>query len=117
VTALHLALVLIAGCQPTVEGPEPSVASVDPSLVCDDQLTTTVTVRGSGFAPLPVDALDERAGLELPKLTLALVSDLAETPYFSCGVALAFNSPTTASAVGTSARTASRVAGDGTTKG
>src|SRR5688572_17993454 len=50
----------LAGCDARVAGPTPSVTSVDPPIACQAQITTLVTVHGTGFSPLPTDGLQGR---------------------------------------------------------
>lgn len=66
---------LLAGCSSSLEGPAPKIAAATPALVCAEQLVTPVTLRGTGFSPLPVDVL-VGADLELPKVTLSRSADL-----------------------------------------
>ncbi len=67
---------LSVGCTPTLESPTPQVESVDPALVCNDQLVTAVTVHGTGLTPVSADVLTDEARLILPELTVQPVTDL-----------------------------------------
>lgn len=71
-----LALLLSAGCAKKLEGPAPQVSAIDPGAVCTQQLDTTVTVSGEGFAPLLSSALTDAKALELPKVELVRAKDL-----------------------------------------
>ena len=53
-----LAALALVGCSESLESPPPSVDSAEPALVCNDQLTTPVTISGKNLTPLPVDLLD-----------------------------------------------------------
>ena len=81
-----IALALCAGCSTEVDGPEPQLAddpdelATDPSFVCsqdhgDDG--TWITLDGSDFSPLVVDAIasENDHDAELPVLTLFLQTD------------------------------------------
>jgi len=59
-----------------MEGPSPVVASAEPGLVCTDQLTTTITLTGSGLSPLAIDALTEDPKLALPTILLRRTADM-----------------------------------------
>ena len=74
--ALILVLAL-AGCSWEIESPPPALLDVSPSLVCNDQLTTTVDLAGAGLAPVVVDTLDEGQALQLPELWLARSLELS----------------------------------------
>lgn len=65
-----------AGCSKKLEGPQPAVDGVSPGAVCQAQLTTSVTVAGSGLSPLLEGHLKE-AQLELPRVSLSRVQDVA----------------------------------------
>lgn len=64
-----LAPCLSVACQPVLDSPTPSVSSVDPPLVCNEQLSSVVTVRGDGLSPVVTDTLGDPT-LELPDLSL-----------------------------------------------
>jgi hypothetical protein len=59
-----LLLLLISGCSESLEGPRPALSEsapgrpAEPGFVCGEQLTTPVTLHGSGFAPLVVGLPD-----------------------------------------------------------
>ena len=71
-----LAWLFVAGCGHEMEGPSPVVASAEPGLVCTDQLTTTITLTGSGLSPLAIDALTEDPKLALPTILLRRTADM-----------------------------------------
>lgn len=67
------------GCSRELQGPAPGGAqgvALTPDVVCTEQLTTAVTVRGSGFTPVPTKVLDEPSRLVLPSITLQQVDAL-----------------------------------------
>ena len=66
---------LMVGCAEEMKSPTPSLTSVSPSLVCSEQLTTTVTITGSGLSPVVTEVLD-KAALELPQLKLQQTGDI-----------------------------------------
>lgn len=77
----HLAVVTLAalamtGCGRKVSGPTPSPTKADPDVVCQDQLTTTVALTGSGFSPSPVGALTKSPALSIPKITITRSNDV-----------------------------------------
>lgn len=73
-----LTCALCAACEHSLEGLEPSISSATaPHLVCNEQLTTPVTLTGDGFSPLPVDTALDGPRLELPRISLELTGDLA----------------------------------------
>ena len=52
---------VLSGCGHETGSPSPSAApAVSPDLVCATELTTSVTVAGGGFAPMPNDVLQDR---------------------------------------------------------
>jgi hypothetical protein len=76
---LPLGLLVLAGCSHELTGPTPSLKTLDPNLVCTQQLTTTVTVHGDGLAPLTEDELTKSPILALPAFTLVRTTDLVGT--------------------------------------
>ncbi|MBN1335347.1 MAG: IPT/TIG domain-containing protein [Deltaproteobacteria bacterium] len=76
VRTLVLTFSVLTGCSQTLESPRPAVDGAAPAIVCNDQLFTTVTVSGSRFTPLPTQTLTEDPRLEIPAITLDLVSSL-----------------------------------------
>lgn len=67
-----------SGCDHTLSGPEPALTgTATPHLVCNEQLTTSVLLSGSGFSPLPVDTALSEPQLLLPTITLQLTRDLS----------------------------------------
>jgi hypothetical protein len=69
-------LSLVTGCEYSLTQDTPEVTAVSPGLVCSQQLTTTVTVDGSMFRPMPTDVLAESPTLDLPMLSVTMVGDL-----------------------------------------
>ena len=69
----------LAGCARDVESPIPTPYSLGPTLVCNDQLTTPVTVFGASLTPAPVDSLTDAGGLALPDLWLERATGLDGT--------------------------------------
>src|SRR5262249_60083142 len=50
---LPLALLAIAaGCSHELSGPTPTVSSLDPTIVCTEQLMTDVNITATGLSPL-----------------------------------------------------------------
>ena len=80
-------LVVLGGCSAKTDGPKVEIASpsagaslpLDPGLVCNEQLTTTVTVHGSGMSPMPIDLAGD-ARILLPSLTLDRTSTVTGEP-------------------------------------
>lgn len=75
-----LCVLWVVGCQESLTGPTPEPVSVEPDLVCVEQLTTVVTLRGEGLSPLPVDTLTGMPLLELPDVHLLRRLDVAGAP-------------------------------------
>ncbi len=77
-------LALCAGCEARIESPDLTAAqgagAVEPDVVCIEQLTTPVTLNGSGFAPMPTKTLEDKRELVLPGVTLLRTSDLVGAP-------------------------------------
>lgn len=66
----HTALVLAcAGCSMGLDGPTPSLSKISPALVCGEQLSTVLDIRGQNFAPVPTN-LPGSARLVLPTFAL-----------------------------------------------
>src|SRR5215510_6161160 len=63
-----VAVLLVAACSESLDGPTPSVASVAPNLICNAQFPTTLALMGSGFSPAVVGALGDDAGVAMPKV-------------------------------------------------
>src|SRR5215813_3340189 len=75
--SLPLALFAIAaGCSHELSGPTPTVSSLDPTIVCTEQLMTDVKIMGTGLSPLGEDTLTDKPLLALPKVTLQRSADL-----------------------------------------
>lgn len=71
--ALMMMIVVAAlsnGCGHEIESPAAKAGAVTPNLVCVEQLTTTVTLVGDGFTPMPSKLLEEPPTLLLPKIDL-----------------------------------------------
>ena len=73
-------LVFAVGCERKINGPAPTVTGVTPKVVCQEQLTTSVTVQGDGLAPLASDSLTATPLLNLPEVSLVLGTDLEGQP-------------------------------------
>ncbi len=73
---LAIALVFVGACSHELTGPQPSLEAASPALVCDEQLTTAVTLSGSGLAPLVTNGLTPEPELDLPRVTLQRTEDL-----------------------------------------
>ena len=89
------ALALAAGCATETSGPEPQINSLDPSLVCVEQLVTTVSIAGDELSPLVFDSLTDNSGLALPDITLQRVASVSGEPVTETEVVLP-NDPTSA---------------------
>lgn len=65
---------VLAACSTSIESPVVETGgtlnAVTPDLVCNAQLTTRVTLKGTGFAPLPSKVLEEPPTLLFPKVEL-----------------------------------------------
>lgn len=62
--------ILLAACKPDLQSPTPTLASIEPALVCNAQLTTTIQINGASLTPVPLNDLNEPA-LAIPDLSLA----------------------------------------------
>ncbi len=69
-------LVVTSGCSQRVSSPAVTAGTVQPDLVCAEQLTTRVTLHGTGFTPMSTGTLTTPA-LVLPAISLERTSDLA----------------------------------------
>lgn len=62
------------GCSHETESPKPAPAelpaAVRPDLICVEQLTTNVSLKGKGFTPMPSKTLEGGPELLLPKIEL-----------------------------------------------
>jgi hypothetical protein len=79
---LRLAIVAIAvatGCDYELDSPSPTLESVAPQLVCNDQFPTTLTVTGDQLTPLPSDVLTDDPALILPELWIERTAELDGT--------------------------------------
>jgi hypothetical protein len=66
-------------CSATIDGPTPSPATppaVSPPAVCIEQLSTWVTVSGSGMSPLPTGLLEDDPELVLPFVEIVRALDV-----------------------------------------
>src|SRR4026209_2825392 len=71
-----LIVALTSACSEEMESPTPALTGADPALVCNAQLTTTVTLSGSGMSPVVIDSLTGDPGLRLPNLGLTRSQEL-----------------------------------------
>lgn len=62
-------LLFTGGCGADIDGPSPSTRQVEPQLVCT-QAPVWVELQGSGYSPIPADALTKDPGLKMPEITL-----------------------------------------------
>jgi len=69
-----------AGCPRELSGPSPAASGSVPASACNEQRTTEVVISGSGFAPLPTDALGDAPRLVLPAVTLVRTVDASGAP-------------------------------------
>jgi hypothetical protein len=74
---MALVAAALVGCSHELSGPTPSVQSLEPSLVCTEQLTTPVIVHGDGLSPMAENALTKSPLLALPQIGLVRTKDLA----------------------------------------
>jgi hypothetical protein len=74
-----LLLLFATACGKDLEGPAVTVIGVTPPIVCNDVTdpATTVTVAGTGFAPLASDTLTDDEKLLLPEVSLVPRTNLA----------------------------------------
>jgi hypothetical protein len=90
-------LVATSACSQKLEGPKPSLSSVDPQVVCSAQLTTSVAVTGTNLNPLPRRTIDSKqsAALELPKFSLKQSAKLDGSAASGSAITIAddFNAP------------------------
>lgn len=77
-----LFLVAAAGCSQRIDSPAPSVTSLMPKVVCDEQLTTRLSIGGDNMVPLPVRTLGGTGGagqptsLKLPAISFRQTGNL-----------------------------------------
>jgi hypothetical protein len=73
-------LALGSGCKHEIESPDltanQAAGSVEPDLVCVEQLSTEVKIHGNGFTPMPQKTLEDKRELALPVITLMRSEDL-----------------------------------------
>lgn len=67
---------LVGGCSRQITGPAPTLTAPTPDALCTEQLTTTLSLGGSGLSPVLVDSLTKAPRLVLPSLALEQESDL-----------------------------------------
>ncbi len=78
---LILGVLAAVGCGHVIDSPSPLAAPpVDPDVVCVEQLTTPVTIRGDGFVPMPVDTLADGVRIVMPKVVFAQQQSLDGAP-------------------------------------
>lgn len=79
---LALGAGLLVGCESRIDSPEvraqQGVAAVEPDVVCAEQLTTSVTLHGDGFTPMPSKTLEGEGTTQLilPEVRLLRQIDL-----------------------------------------
>ncbi|HET9551336.1 MAG TPA: hypothetical protein VFP50_00070 [Anaeromyxobacteraceae bacterium] len=93
--ALVLSL-LLAACSKKMDGPAPTLTSLNPDVVCNQQLTTGVTVAGTGLSPTVESAAKDKL-LYLPKVTLTPRTALDGTSASGAAIAVP-DDPTNAAA-------------------
>jgi len=77
---LVLALALGAtGCPHAQDGPHAALTGISPEVVCNDQLSTVISVSGDALSPLD-DLVLTKPQLELPQLTLTRTQGLDGAP-------------------------------------
>ena len=76
---LALFLVLVA-CSSKTDGPTPEIASIRPAPICDAQQAITITISGSGFAPVVADGLTSSPAVVMPRVFLASGGTQIEVP-------------------------------------
>jgi hypothetical protein len=67
---------LVGGCAAELDGPAPSVEAVSPGLVCNVQLSTTITLQGANLSPLALEAATGDPTLAIPDVDLRRVQDI-----------------------------------------
>ena len=78
---LGAVLISVVACGHEIDSPGPSAAPpVDPDLVCVEQLTTNVSLKGDGFVPMPTNTLAGDVRLVMPKVVLAQKQGLDGAP-------------------------------------
>lgn len=86
--ACALAGMLATACGHETDGPTPSVAQLEPQLVCVEQLTTEVTIHGEGLSPTLFDSLGANPSVQLPRISLIHELDLSGAPGAASEVAI-----------------------------
>lgn len=74
IVGMAVLAVALGSCSKKLDGPSPKATSLDPPLVCVDQLTTNLTLSGEGLSPLTTGTLKDNPKLHLPEI--ALVAEL-----------------------------------------
>lgn len=73
-----VACVFVLSCSHDIQGPSPEILHLEPDIVCNDQITTQITIRGTGMSPLGTDLLTS-PGVALPEITLQKIQELDGT--------------------------------------
>ena len=76
---LGLALTACSRNSDLIDGPKPSLAAVQPDLLCVEQADQQVTLSGEGLAPLLIDTATDDAKIVLPGIFLQQTKDLTGT--------------------------------------
>lgn len=78
---LGVVVVSVVACGHEIDSPGLSAAPpVDPDLVCVEQLTTNVSLKGDGFVPMPTNTLAGDLRLVMPTVVLAQTQGLDGAP-------------------------------------
>ena len=73
-----LLAVVTAGCAQRIDSPAPSVVSLMPKVVCDEQVTTRLAIGGDNLIPLPIRTLGGSPGtaVQLPTISFRQTGNL-----------------------------------------
>src|SRR5690349_6030582 len=63
------AAIVLSACSPEVDSPAPQVASIQPNVACNAQLTKPIQIMGANLTPLPTKTLGGEV-LVLPQVSL-----------------------------------------------
>ena len=63
-----LIVVGLTACSSTTDGPTPTIAAIAPAPICDAQQAITLTIAGSGFSPVVIDALTDSPAVVMPRV-------------------------------------------------
>ena len=74
--AIVAVLASLPACSHDIESPPAGNGTVQPDLVCVEQLTTKVTLTGTGFTPMPSKLLEQPPTLLLPEISFDLKQNL-----------------------------------------